>query len=82
MVSKALQTLTPVPPELQLEGRLTSSILHVLSQPLFVAPRYFADGFVARRQRHDGHQRPDQRESAGHAPAGENDAEVCCVPGE
>jgi hypothetical protein len=82
MVSKALQALTPVPPGLQLGGRLTGSILHVLSQAFFVAPRDFANGFVAGRQRHDGDQRPDQRESAGHAPAGEDDAEVCRVPGE
>lgn len=62
--------------------KLTRCLLHIPSAPLFVAPRGFADGFVAGRQRHDGEQGDDEGEGAGYAPAGEDDAEVGGVPGE
>jgi hypothetical protein len=66
----------------ELEEKLTRRLPHIVLQPLFIPPRDFADGFVACCQRHDGQQGHDQREGAGYAPAGEDDAEVCCVPGE
>ena len=62
--------------------KLTRRLPHILLQPLFVAARDFADRFVACCQRHDCQQGDDQGEGAGYAPAGEDDAEVCGVPGE
>lgn len=62
--------------------KLTRRLLHILLKSFLIPPRNFADGFVACCQRYYGHQGDDEGEGAGYAPAGEDDAEVCCVPGE
>lgn len=90
MVSKAIKKLVLLTPNMFLscptpngEGRIrTSSISRPLSQPVFVAPRQLADRFVPGRQSDDAQERDDQGKGAGYAPAGEDDAEICRVPGE